>query len=94
MSPELRRYLELERAMLALDEVRDPRADTLRDAMDPLWFDLSDEEQGWLNSRQEVPLHRPRCITLVVGREFYVEPMTAEFRAAPGGPIKGWYSAA
>jgi hypothetical protein len=40
MTLRLRRYLELERLMLVLDEEGDSAADALRDAMDPLWYSL------------------------------------------------------
>ena len=56
ISARLLAYLDLERAMLGLDELDDPLADNLRDAMDPLWFGLSDEERAMLNRRD---LQRP-----------------------------------
>ena len=94
MSPELRRYLDLERAMIALDEVGDPRADTLRDAMDPLWYALLEEEQAWLNHRHDAPLHGPRSITLTVGHAIYVAPVEVQFCAIPDKPLTGWHEAA
>lgn len=51
MSPRLRGYLALEEVMLQLDELGDPAAENLRDAMDPLWYELGDDEQAWLNTR-------------------------------------------
>ncbi len=48
-SARLLAYLDLERAMLGLDDLDDPLADNLRDAMDPLWFGLSDEERAMLD---------------------------------------------
>ena len=37
--------------MLALDTAKDPLADVLRDAMDSLWYGLSDKEHTLLNNR-------------------------------------------
>ena len=48
----LEAYLSLERAMLQLDAAGDLFADALRDAMDPLWYELSDEDREFLNRRQ------------------------------------------
>ncbi len=50
-SNRLRAYLELERQMLMLDDAGDPLADLLREAMDPLWYGLSDEEHSLLDAR-------------------------------------------
>jgi hypothetical protein len=44
-------YLALEREMLMLDDIGDPIADSLRDAMDALWYGLSDEEHELLDNR-------------------------------------------
>jgi hypothetical protein len=48
----LEAYLSLERAMLQLDAAGDLFADALRDAMDPLWYELSDEDREFLDRRQ------------------------------------------
>ncbi len=50
----LEAYLSLERAMLQLDAAGDLFADALRDAMDPLWYELGDEDREFL-SRRQVP---------------------------------------
>jgi len=47
----LEAYLALERAMLQLDAAGDAFADSLRDAMDPLWYELSDDDRQFLNRR-------------------------------------------
>jgi len=54
-SPRLEAYLDLERSMLALDELSDPLADKLRDAMDPIWYALTDEERAMLSRRELQP---------------------------------------
>ncbi len=51
MTSRLRQYLELERLMTVLDEDGDPGADAVRDAMDPIWYSLSDEERRFLDER-------------------------------------------
>ena len=45
-------YLSLERAMLQLDAAGDGFSDALREAMDPLWYELGDEDREFLNRRQ------------------------------------------
>lgn len=59
MSARLRTYLALERHMLALDEAGDPLADALRDAMDPIWYSLTDDEHQILNERTVVVAREP-----------------------------------
>jgi hypothetical protein len=44
-------YLDLERTMLALEDAGDPMADTLRDALDPIWYALTDDDRVFLNRR-------------------------------------------
>ncbi len=55
MSPRLETYLSLDREMRALDEVGDPLADVLRDAMDPIWLGLTDEDRRFLDQRAIAP---------------------------------------
>jgi hypothetical protein len=66
----LEAYLSLERAMLRLDAAGDGFADSLREAMDPLWYDLSDDDREFLNRRhipeslsELEPLHGTLAIT-------------------------------
>lgn len=47
----LRTYLGLERQMLAIDSVDGPVADRIREAMDTLWYALTDEEHSELDAR-------------------------------------------
>jgi hypothetical protein len=51
ISPRLKAYLALERQMLELGTAGDPVADLLREAMDPLWYGLTDEEHEILDAR-------------------------------------------
>lgn len=55
-------FLKLERVMMLLDAQDNPLADDLRDAMDPVWCALSDEQRRWLEERTiQAPAgaHRP-----------------------------------
>ncbi len=52
MTPRLQTYLELERLMLMLDEYGDTTADAPRDAMDPIWYSLTDDERQVLDDRK------------------------------------------
>ena len=51
MTGRLRAYLALEHEMMDLERSGDAAADALRDAMDPLWYALDDEERRWLDNR-------------------------------------------
>jgi hypothetical protein len=52
----LEAYLALEREMLRLDAAGDDHADALRDAMDPLWYELGPEDRKFLNERVIQPV--------------------------------------
>lgn len=45
-------YLELERVMLMLDAMDNSNADHVRDAMDGVWADMTDEQRAALNNRK------------------------------------------
>jgi hypothetical protein len=51
VTPALFRYVEFEQFLMRLDDLNDPSADAIRDMMDPMWFDLTDHERSFLNSR-------------------------------------------
>lgn len=95
MTPQLRKYLELERLMLILDEEGDRGADALRNAMDPIWYSLSDEERRILDERTIGRIKSVEEIRVPAGdRVFGPTPAPAARRAFPKGPIRGWTSAA
>jgi hypothetical protein len=56
MSPELRKYLNLEQAMVELDARGNPESDQIRDVMDIVWNQLSTIERDWINGRVLPPL--------------------------------------
>jgi hypothetical protein len=96
MTPRLRMYLELERLMLILDERGDDAAaETLRDAMDPIWYSLTDAERHLLDDRRVGRLISLEEIRVPSGREVFCEaPELPEPRTLPEGLIGGWKSAA
>ena len=67
MSALLDAYLDLERLMLELDERGDPGADRVRDLMDPLWYQLGDEDHAHLDTRGLVSLASLHPIRLPAG---------------------------
>jgi hypothetical protein len=95
VTSRLRKYLELERLMLILDEDGDPGADALRDAMDPIWYSLNDEERRILDERTIGRIKSVEEIRLPAGDQvFGPAPDPAPPRPLPKGPVKGWKSAA
>jgi hypothetical protein len=92
MSPELRRYLDLEQAMLALDAHGNPEADHVRDIMDGAWHDLTAEDRAWLNAREVPPLGNE--LRLAVGKALFVEPRKAVQIAPPKWEFDSWRGAA
>lgn len=95
MTPRLQIYLELERLMLILGEAADPAAEALRDAMDPIWYALSDEERHLLDERRIGRIRSLEEIRVPAGSQVFGEaPAPAERRAIPRGPIGGWILAA
>ena len=94
MTPRLREYLELERLMLILDEGSDSGADALRDAMDPIWYSLSDEERRILDERTIGRIKSLEEIRVPANsRVFGPAPAPAARRPLPKGPISGWKAA-
>ncbi len=68
-------YLALEREMLRLDALGVDLADTLRDAMDPIWHQLGPEERKFLNERtipvrlsELEPIHGPLTLPTIPSR--------------------------
>ncbi len=54
ISALLETYLSLEERMLTLDARQDPSAEAVRDAMDTLWYRLSDRDREYLDSRRVI----------------------------------------
>jgi hypothetical protein len=83
VSPRLRAYLALEREMLELDDRDDPLADTLRDAMDPLWYALTDAEHAALNARDFGLAPANRATPELSAEVLEVPDNPSQARAAP-----------
>lgn len=95
MTPRLRKYLELERLMLVLDEEGDRAADVLRDAMDPIWYSLSNDERRILDARTIGRIRSLEEIRVPAGsRVFGLPPDPPPLRPVPRTPIRDWRSAA
>ncbi len=74
LTTHLDTYLSLERQMMALDRSGDPLADLIRDAMDRVWYGLSDEEHHVLDSRMIMDLESLYAVHLKPGRHLFVNP--------------------
>ena len=96
MTPRLRTYVELERLMLILDEDGNPvAADALRDAMDPLWYSLSDEERRVLDDRTIGRIRSIEEIRVPVSSQLFgPAPAPPRPRPLPDQPLTGWTLAA
>ena len=86
INARLAAYLSLEREMLALDATGDPLADLLRDAMDPLWYGLTDEEHARLDARVIREAGRA-AMTAPIGEALFTEPTQVASLAPRSGPI-------
>lgn len=93
MTSRLRVYLELERLMLSLDEADAISADALRDAMDPLWYGLSEQERQLLNERSRGVITSLEGLRVPISAQlgYAVEPLRTQkpLPKAPT-PIRGW----
>jgi hypothetical protein len=67
-------YLALERVMLGLDDAGDSMADRVRDAMDPLWYGMTDEERAQLNSRGFIAAGAA-CMRIPLGEGLFSSPV-------------------
>jgi hypothetical protein len=72
VSTRLDGYLALERIMLELDEANDPIAEQIRDAMDPLWHSLAEDERAYLDHRI-VEVRSLHPVRLSLSDELYVD---------------------
>lgn len=89
MSPELRRYLDLEQAMLALDAHGNPEADQVRDFMDGAWARLSPADREWLNARK-LPSLGSELRVSVGSTLFQVVKSPAPATRAPTWEFEDW----
>jgi hypothetical protein len=77
-------YLGLETQMLALDAQDNPDAESVRDAMDPLWHALTSEDRAWLNRRTDPGAGRP----VVIPWSLVALPPFSPARSKLGGTVR------
>jgi hypothetical protein len=95
MTPLLRLYLSLEQSMLVAEAIDDRLADSIRDAMDPIWDALSDDEHRVLDERKVHFIRSLEGLRVSAGADLYCAvPDPAERRTIPKEPIEGWRRAA
>lgn len=90
MNLKLRRYLDLEQAMEALDMAGNPEADAVRDIMDSHWHALSDGDRGWINSRVVPTLGA--SLRLSLGEQLFVD-LPSEQSAPASWTFDEWSAA-
>lgn len=95
MTPRLRKYLELERLMLVLDDDGDSAAEALRDAMDPIWYSLTEDERRILDERTVGRIKSLEEIRIPAGSSVFGQPVQPVGpRPFPTDPIGDWRLAA
>ena len=93
MTPQLRKYLELERRMLRL-EAEGEDADEIRDLLDPIWYSLSDLERKSLDDRTIGRSYSVVGIGVLVGDELFASRPFVQGKRLPEGLITDWNDAA
>jgi len=97
MTPRLRIYLELERLMLAAENVGEGLADAIRDAMDPIWYTFTEEERRVLDDRSVGIVRSLEGVRIPLGDHlYYADPGPPQRRPlpSPSQPITDWRKAA
>jgi hypothetical protein len=97
MTPRLRIYLELERLMLAAENVGEAMAEVIRDAMDPIWYALTGEERRVLDDRSVGTIRTLEGLRIPLGDHlYYADPGPPQKRPlpSPSQPITDWRKAA
>jgi hypothetical protein len=83
--------LELERLMLSLDETDMASADALRDAMDPLWYSLSNQERQVLDDRSLGVITSLEGLRVPISHQLsYAIERPSPRRPLPQVPIRDW----
>lgn len=95
MTTLLRTYLELERQMLLAEGIGERTADIIRDAMDPIWHALSDEDRAALDQREVEFIRSQEGLRVPLGDHIYYRDSGPPVKSQiPKGPIKDWHIAA
>lgn len=94
MTPLLSVYLDLERLMLVAESIDEQAANILRDAMDPIWYALTDADREMLDRREVDFIRSLEGLRIPVGEHLYYAPHHPEKRPIPREPIQDWRKAA
>lgn len=94
MTPQMRKYLELERRMLRLEAVGDEDADKIRDLLDPIWYSLTEFERKMLDERTIGRIYSAEGIRVPAGDELFASRPFVESKRLPKGTITDWNDAA
>jgi hypothetical protein len=91
MISRLRTYLELERLVLSLEGADPISADAIRDAMDPIWYRLSDDERLTLDERSIDLVSSLEGLRLPISPELtYATERRDTNQRLPRTPIQNW----
>jgi len=94
MTPRLRIYLELERVLLLVEADNEIAAEALRDAMDPIWYSMTEDERRVLDDRAVGRLASLEVIRVPADQVFGSPPGPVARRSLPPEPLKDWLVAA
>jgi hypothetical protein len=94
MTPRLRIYLELERVLFLVEADNETAAEALRDAMDPIWYSMTEDERRVLDDRAVGRLASLEVIRVPADQVFGAPPGPVARRTLPPEPIKDWLVAA
>jgi hypothetical protein len=95
MTPLLSLYLNLEHLMLVAERVNEDTADGIRDVMDPIWYQLSDQDRETLNQRAVGFIRSFEGLSIPLGDHiYYRDPGPPKKASIPREPIQGWRKAA
>ena len=95
MTTLLRLYLDLERQMLLAEGIGEPTVDIIRDAMDPIWHALSDEDRAVLDQREVEFIRSQEGLRVPLGDHIYCRDSGPRVKSPiPKEPIKDWLIAA
>ena len=88
-------YLDLERLMMVAEGIDEGVANSLRDAMDPIWHSLTDADREVLDQREVNFITSLEGLRIPVSDHLYCAPSgPLEKRPIPKEPIEGWRKAA
>ena len=94
MTPQLRKYLDLERLMLEAEAVDEAVAESIREVMDGVWYALTVEERNILDERTaQGPIRVMECVRLPI-TAILRRPLLAIKKPYDGKPVSSWRKSA